>query len=422
MKHKLILFLFVLAASTACVHDDSEESETDARRQASVYVSYEQPRTAPGIVLQGAEGTEGTEGVSDTAPIIIKDFKAGDLLYFSQLTNTSAPNFTVLDDLSHPLYIYQYKQKDASWEKGFNFESTDDNNIFDWGTAEKNGSVGNAFSFFAFYYPENPTIESKGPDTFRVKDDQRGGEADRYDQSNFKKSDIMGAYHATSSLYTRMRFRLFHLMVYLKVTLYVPVYEDSGKESEKTYSGFKEGALQDAFVMNAQTDFTIEWQANRSSDTEAPLTQAVGDKRSIVMYRHPSDEEEIKIIDVKDYYTQDDIGQDRVRAYTFSVLFPAQTFSNDFLCFPILAPNNETMKYYYFASSQILGGADENKFGLSQGTLQELSLYLPRMTNETVLVDAKILPWHNAATDMTVTQGTTQDTAEGGESQNGENF
>lgn len=419
MKHKLILFLFVLAASTACVHDDSEESETDARRQASVYVSYEQPRTAPGIVLQGAEGTEGTEDVPDTAPIIIDGFKTGDLLYFSQLTNTSAPNFTVLGDLSHPLYIYRYKQKDASWEKGFNFESTDDNNIFDWGTAEKNGSVGNAFSFFAFYYPENQKSETEVPDAFRV-------EANQQDKANFMKSDIMGAYHATSSLYTRMRFRLFHLMVYLKVTLYVPVYEESGDESGKkdAYSGFKEGALQDAFVMNARTDFTIEWQANRSSDTEAPLTQVVdNNKQSIFMYRHPSDE---KIIiddfNVKDYYTQDDIVTDQVRAYTFSVLFPAQTFDGNFLCFPIQAPNNETMKYYYFSSSQILGGADENKFGLSQGTLQELSLYLPRKTNETVLVDAKILPWHNAATDMTVTQGTTQDTAEGGESQNGENF
>ena len=396
MKH-ILIYIFAFAMLASCVRDGSEGTTVDERRQSSVYVSYEQPKTAPGIVIAD-------DGEDDSAPIIIDQFEAGDLLYFSQQTSSKAPNFTDLEDENHPLYVYRYNQKDANWSEGYNFEYTDDHKIFDWDTVASLGSVGNAFSLFAFYFPTNQNIEAKLPDSFRVETNQQGTE-DIYDKSNFKKSDIMGAYHATSSLYTRLRFRLFHLMVYLKVTIYVPVYEDSESNDSFSYSGFKEGALQDAFVMNAYTDFTIEWQANRSSDTEAPLTQATGSKSNIKMYRHKSDESQIiEDFNVEEYYTKEKYGTDKVRAYTFSVLFPSQQFNDNFLCFKLLAPNNETMKYYYFSSSQIIDGADNSRYGLTQGTLQELHLYLPRMTNETVLVGANILPWFNASTDMTVTK------------------
>lgn len=386
----------------SCVRDGSENPTADERQQASVYVSKELPKTAPGIILSD-------DGNDDGAAIIIDKFETGDLLYFSQLTSSSSPNFTDLDDEAHPLYVYRYNQKDANWSEGYNFEYTDNHSIFDWDMVASLGSVGNAFSLFAFYFPTNQEIEPKPSGSFRVEADQRGT-TDPYDRSNFMKSDIMGAYHATSSLFTRLRFRLFHLMVYLKVTIYVPVYEDYDDNDSFSYSGFKEGALQDAFVMNAYTDFTIEWQANRSSDTEAPLTQATGGRRNITMYRHKSDEGQIiEDFNVEDYYTKEKFGTDRVRAYTFSVLFPSQQFNDNFLCFKLLAPNNETMKYYYFSSSQIIDGADNSRYGLTQGTLQELHLYLPRLTNETVLVGANILPWFDANTDMTVTKPQTDE-------------
>ena len=381
----------------SCAHDGSEGPMAGGHQQASVYVSYEQPKTAAGVVLADGEN-------DDSAAIIIDKFEAGDLLYFSQLIQSESPNFTDLDNENHPLYVYKYNEKGANWSEGYNFEYTDNRKIFDWDTVASLGSVGNAFSLFAFYFPTNRETMTNPSSCFHVEADQQGT-TDKYDKSNFMKSDIMGAYHATSSLYTRMRFRLFHLMVYLKVTIYVPVYEDSDSDDSYSYSGFKEGALKDAFVMNAYTDFKIEWQANRSSDTEAPLTQTDGNKSNIKMYRHMADETQIiEDFNVEDYYTKEKFGTDKVRAYTFSVLFPSQQFSDNFLCFKLLAPNNETMKYYYFSSSQIIDGADNGKYGLTQGTLQELHLYLPRMTNETVLVGANILPWFDANTDMTVTK------------------
>ena len=382
----------------SCVRGGSDNPAVDERQQVSVYVSSELPKAAPGVVISDDEN-------DDNAAIIIDKFAAGDLLYFSQLVPSSSPNFTNLENDAHPLYVYRYNEKDANWSEGFNFEYTDNLKIFDWDTVASLGSVGNAFSLFAFYFPTNQQTMTNPASCFHVEADQQGTTEDMYDKSNFMKSDIMGAYHATSSLYTRLRFRLFHLMVYLKVTIYVPVYEDSDSNGTFSYSGFKEGALKDAFVMNACTDFTIEWQANRSSDTEAPLTQATGDKRNIKMYRHKADESQIiEDFNVEDYYTKEKLGMDKVRAYTFSVLFPSQQFSDNFLCFKLLAPNNETMKYYYFSSSQIIDGADNSRYGLTQGTLQELHLYLPRLTNETVLVGANILPWFDANTDMTVTK------------------
>lgn len=219
----------------------------------------------------------------------------------------------------------------------------------------------------------------------------------------------MGAYHATSSIYTRMRFRLYHLMTYLKVTLYVPVYKGEFSEPEKqNYSGFNAGALKGGYLLNAITDFSIEWAASKSSDTEAPLVQSnqSSQRKNIKMYRHQVDEDATVSLPVKDYYNGSVDGviddMDEVRVYNFSVIFPTQAFSDNFLCFALTTPGGD-VKYYYFSGSQLLG-ADSDSYGLTQGTLQQLYLYLPRKTNQTVLVGAKILPWQNAQTDMTVSK------------------
>lgn len=394
MKYTLIVLLSFMGL-TSCDNNGSEQdsSKNVEQQVTTVSVLCQQRNAASGIDLNEDNNND------DTAPIIINSFEEGSLLYFSQMGPTQTPNF-LSEDASPYLYIYEYNQnKNATWEDGYNFSVWEDRKPLDWATVKNVGSVGNAFSIYAMYFPIDNEVK------FKVAQDQRGGKEDQYDKTNFMKSDIMGAYHATSSLYTRLRFRLFHLMAYLKVTLYVPDYEDelSDDNTKSSYSGFKEGALKEAFVINAYTDFNIEWRANRSSDTEAPLVQASGDKTNISMYRHNSDETKIiEDFNVKDYYTGDNLMIDKVRAYHFSVLFPSQSFGNDnFLCFTLETPEG-AMKYYYCSGSQIMG--DGGSFNLTQGTLQHLSLYLPRKTNETILVGAKILPWSDAVTDMTVTQ------------------
>lgn len=391
MKHAYIL-LCAAALSAACDKASRELPDAAGSQETEVSVSMQGQKTAPGIVLDAAAGSDA---------IIIDSFDEGSLLYFSQLGPASDPNFEDESEEKSPyLYIYAYNERTANWAEGYNFSLYGDRKAFDWEMVKSIGSVGNAFSLYAFYFPVGNRVK------FSVEENQAGAAETPYDTSNFMKSDIMGAYHATSSLYTRLRFRLFHLMVYLKVTIYVPVYEDnlSGDHAEASYSGFKAGALKGAFVMNANTDFTIEWHANRSSDTEAPLVRTTdGSQKNITMYRHEGDEERIlEEFDVRGYYDKEGALQtDRVREYSFSVLFPSQTFADNFLCFALQAPD-ESMKYYYFSGSQIMG--ESGDYRLTQGTLQQLYLYLPRTTNETVLVGANILPWSDASTDMTVTQ------------------
>lgn len=393
MKH-LSIFFILFAVLVSCNGQDPEEQDTTGQFVTSVSVSCQQPQAASGITRAGEDHF-----------IITEQFQVGDKLYFSQLPPTGTPNFTDPESTDNPLYIYSYDGRQAEWSDGYNFSLPEEDAkngtspIFDWRTVKEIGSVGNAFSLYAMYFP--------GDNNYRldIQTDQRGPEENRYDTSNFVKSDIMGAYHATSSLYTRLRFRLFHLMVYLKIKLYVPVFESEKKDGDFSYSGFNEGAVQSAQVLNVSTQLNIEWRANRSSDTEAPLTQqATGPKATIFMYGHEPDETNIETIDIADYYTNEPYGEDRVRTYEFSVLFPMQTVGDNFLCFTLQSPNSENdFRYYYFSGSQIVGDKSDS-YGLTQGTLQELHLYLPRKTNETVLIGAKILPWLPAETDMTVTK------------------
>lgn len=399
-KYTFIILLSLLVLVSCDSNDSEAKSDAVEQKVTSVSVMCQQRKAAPGIEMYDDDSNDDKDPINDTAPIIVNSFAPGDLLYFSQMGPSQNPNFNNTDATASPyVYIYRYNNENtsANWDEGYNFSVKPGCNDFDWDMVKQVGSVGNSFSMYAFHFPVDNKVR------FSIETNQRGPTDNPYDKDNFKKSDIMGAYHATSSLYTRLRFRLFHLMVYLKVTLYVPVYADEVSDSEMEYSGFNEDAVQGAFVMNAYTDFDISWRANRSSDTEAPLTNTntAGNKANIIMYRHQSTEDVIEDFNVAEYYTKQDITTDNVRAYHFSVLFPSQTFADNFLCFVLKTPQNET-KYYYFSGSQIVG--DSGNYGLVQGTLQHLYLYLPRKTNETILVGAKLLPWIDTATDMTVTK------------------
>ena len=345
--------------------------------------------TVSEIVLRRSERSAAVGIAEGDAPEITHDFHDGGLLYVSQMGTTAEPNFdpSIVEgenNLSN-LYIYEwYYNPAATWEDDYNFRPGTRPPL-KWAEVLARGSVGNAFSLYAMYFPVDHKIR------FDVETDQST-------EDNVRKSDIMGAYHATSALYSRLRFRLYHLMVYLKVKLYVPVYQDD--EDGNGYSGFEADAFQSALLRNAITDFGVEWRANRSSDTDAPLVMQrdVPTRSDIVMYSYPDLEPAVTDITVSDYYGTDDI-QDRVRVYNFSVIFPGQKFGDNFLRF-CLKNTEGTDKYYYFSASQLKTGATD--FNFTQGTLQELNLYLPRTGNTTILVKANILPWIEASTDMTV--------------------
>lgn len=199
-------------------------------------------------------------------------------LYVSQKTKKSNPFQDPEIEDSTPTYKYvYYYNPNADWEKGFNFKpvTDDDNqieqpdgttvngNALNWDDVGQNGSFGNGYSLFAMYYPVDNVPKLK------VQTDQSTLE-------NLMMSDIMGAYHSTSALYSRVRFRMFHLMVYLKVNLYVPVFRDDmtkgGKQQNS--SGYLRGDLTKAEVVHSFTDIGMEWGAIRGSDT-APKVVSV---------------------------------------------------------------------------------------------------------------------------------------------------
>ncbi|MCH5245872.1 MAG: hypothetical protein J1E84_05365 [Muribaculaceae bacterium] len=378
-KFKYYLFILPVIVCWACssTEQDDEPEQLTGEVVPKLYVAANKPLSAAEPLANEDEN------------MIIESFDSNSILYFSQLGTTLTPNFSNFDETAQP-YCYQYQyspEVGANWDKGYNFKCKKSCKPFDWTLVPQLGSVGNTFSFFAMYFPGDNEVKWKV-------------QADQSDKANFIRSDIMGAYHATSSLYTRLRFNLFHLMVYLKVTIYVPTHKDSDVNNNFSYSGFNEDALIGAYVLNANTQFDIDWLAVRSSDKMAPLTQSVDSKENIKMYTHSYTGETIKI-NVRDYYNGGSITEDDVRAYTFSVIFPSQAFNDNFLCFALKDVDNST-RYFYFSGSQIVG--DSGNYSLSQGTLQELTLYLPRNSNETILVGANILPWKDSLTDMTVSK------------------
>lgn len=392
MKFKLFIY-FILFFLVAC----SQHEETDRFQETGNIVEtisiYPQTRD----MAPDANNLEPGEAESI---IIDKSYFTSERskLFISQLGTSQSPNFTNPDQAEPYLYVYHYQDnQESDWNSGYNFITDSNRKPIDWKDVKKLGSVGNTFSFYAFYFPVSEEVN------FSVQTDQSVLE-------NFKKSDILGAYHATSALYTRLRFRLFHLMVYLKVTVYVPVLKSSLTSTSAEYSGFGENALQKAYILNAYNNFTIDWRANKSSDIEAPLTQPADNPvKSIQMYKHDQSSEIITLQNINEFYPQGDYTEDEVIAYNFSVLFPAgQKFDKNFLCLQLKAPDDH-LKYYYFSGDQANNSTGE--FGLNQGTLQQLFLYIPRKSNETILVKSKILPWYNSSTEMTVTKkdGNAQD-------------
>lgn len=399
----LIILLFLQLLSCSQKEELSGEENIVGEEVAHVSISRQPRKAAPGIdeLLPG-----------ETAAIVIDNsiFNENSILYISQMgpTDNENPNFTNLAEDAVP-YLYQYKfmgDNDATWDENYNFEKVTGRFPISWPTVKSIGSVGNSFSFYAMYFPVTETPGYSSTQGFSVAADQTGGEDNPYDNSNFIKSDILGAYHSTSALYTRMRFRLFHLMSYLKITLYVPVYESHLDEAgEMSQSGFEPGALQWGYMLNTIQNFDIEWRANRSSDTESPKVNPGNMRSNIKMYmEEPPQEYEPIQLPVQNYYPNGEMETDEVYAYNFSVLFPEQQFNDNFICFALKSIDN-SIKYYYFSSVYTDQSNNQNgTFNFESGTLQQLYLYLPRTTNDAILVGAKILPWNNSSTDMTVFQ------------------
>ena len=339
------------------------------------------------------------------------EFTEGSTIFISQQTDRASA-------FQDPNYIYAYTYNPnaigATWESGENFTSSKSIN---WGEISQRGTWTNGrFSLYALHFPKLNSIRQKtitnddGSSTilYNVLEDQSTLE-------NLEQSDVMSAF-STFDLFERMRYRLFHLMTYIRVRVYVPVYDN------ETKTGFASGALNSATVEGACPDFLIEWATNRSSFTQGPLIKAYsGETTSINMYRHTETSNEPIQIPYAQYLPDGFLTQpiegdyDNVRVYDFSVLIPVQNdiprvdengdpvygtdgkqimdpfYSSNFLNFNVTSPSGAQYKYYFNGS--FAANSSDIDLKLDQGYFQYMELYIPRVGNKVIYVSSKVNPW-----------------------------
>lgn len=513
--------LLASCSSDAVLSAEGDEEETS---DLVTEVSASCSGFTAGITRSDAETSKKT--VKDTDPeseayiLGMKEFKEGDKIYILQKGPNLTPKFPG-DFFDHRkdenykmpnnIYLYEYSRKDdATWSDGYNFKVMSKcSDPISWSTVKSNGSIGNSFVFYAFcdnlkdleprgsedlnpdwvgtgenlYYHHAYGGKWKKSDNVPAPYDYSNDWHAHHYQNHCGVPDFMGAYHTTSTLFSRPRFKFYHLLAYVRVTLYVPVvdtYRDKDPNNKDQEVERMTGYDETAFVLSnegenlnygagvwignntsgqrtARTRFTIDWNANRSSDKDAPLTQVLtnattpGFQFAYCMYRHnPLDvtdirykpetaakdfadiQEGIGIIDrfdvtefvvssanARKYLTSTD-GKyyDKVRRYEFSAAMPAQTISSSILMQIHMrvpgtgvdgirnggttsssGPYNNYAKYTLSASNLFAG---KNDLAFKQNTITHLRIYLPRAADEAILVNAEVLPWENTHTDMAV--------------------
>ena len=443
MKNIIILLGILFLLSTSCKEDKENPDITYPELSSQNINAFIGTRT-----INLDEEYPFGRGENEELPYFITGFNDKDILYISQMGTTSNPYFAsnanyTSETEADNLYIYEYiENQDANWNENSNFIPYLNNNKktspLDWTTIRNKGSVGNAFSFYSLFFPDNK------PKAFSIGDWQNKEESA---QSLAKKYDIMGAYHATSSLYTRMRFRLFHLTNMLHVTLLVPVEEYKADEQGiPSYSGFAENA----FLYNRQaggnvsdnvpgvfigipetvsktsnitngaqpeyikTNYSINWRANRSSDNDPPLVQTGATNGNPCLYMLKNVPSEPFEINVKYFNPTSKIETDMVRRYEFVGYYIGQTFTNAFISMRLISPGSDEGKgielvgsnvsgakflaFFYYANSKEENQLTGGEFDMgpnTQGSYQHITLYLSRESTNSIMVSAKVIPWEN---------------------------
>lgn len=325
------------------------------------------------------------------------------------------------------LYKYYYQDRYTStWDDdpgGYNFFPTDTVVKMNWDNIKFWGLNNTGYALYALYYPYNNKLpmDDAGNLDFYVEPNQTTKDA-------LRKSNFIGAYHSSSKSGQRLKFKLYHLTSYLKVTLYIPVFNahdtiinDAGKK-EEVRTGFPADALQSAEVRNVFNHFRINWYGGRSSDT-APITAVTTENpRTDVLMYIPQAEDytdtdglppvvTVKLADyIRDAANNPDLPEtDQCWKITLSALIPGgqdypigdqdyplgQTWTDlNFLRFNMRQNIGEVPKRYVFSGNSSLGliGSGD-PLNIGQGRIQHLSLYLPRYGAKAVLLGANIEDW-----------------------------
>lgn len=329
-----------------------------------------------------------------------------------------------------PTYDYQYIPSYKEPEDGdawsdpncYNFTPSMNSEQLEWNKIIEVGSVSAAYPMYCLYFPGENQIRQARADNdmiyYYVHKDQSSLE-------KLRASDILGAYHSTNQIFERIRFKLHHLMTYLRIRLYVPIYDDT------KHTGYREGSLLYATLDGANPNFTIEWTYVLATEDPLRIVPLAGEDK-ITMYQHPLPEgttqHPLVEIPYKKYlrsgYPDQGItgDYDKVRVYDFSVIIPPQltnkeggtgSFADEqFLNFYLRTNAGGTTRYYFTQDNKGIMNTDQdndkdknedkdqNVLDLNQGVFQYLQLYLPRVGNQIVFVGAQVNPWTHTHTDM----------------------
>lgn len=294
---KYILLPLAVSVLFSCSEnrDDIAEEVEGSRFLGEISVDM---ASRPVLMVAGDNADEENDPYQGEAIFDVEFIPDESILFVSQRTRFQYPFTSTNKTYSYVYFRNQY----AGWEEGFNFKPYDagdydpdlepNPNALDWDVVSSKGSVGNGFALYAMYYP-----------------DQQNNRLSVYnDQSTLgalRNSDIMGAYHSTSALYSRVRFMLYHLMVYFKINLYVPVYDEtfkteSGTSTSQGFSGFTAASLIDAAIKNVCPDFSIDWSASISSETSPVVNISENYKdllTDIRMYSHAHYNDDYVLVD-----------------------------------------------------------------------------------------------------------------------------
>lgn len=275
-------------------------------------------------------------------------------------------------------YVY-YTNPSAVWDSGFNFQPYGDHAL-DWAQIEAAGELSGGYTLGALYYPVEYEVQNAVPE-------------DQSIYNNLLSANVLGAYHTTNAVKSRLRFRFFHLMAAVRVTLLIPEWDPV------TNTGFGADAAKSAFMLKVRSDYTIDWPNTLSSEeyptpsipTDAPETE-------IKMYLE-SVSNEVYEVDLSEYGS-DYPETEKVRSATFVVVFPPQQPTNDgpTMRFFLTTMGGTEKRFIWYSSSIDKGTLEFN----ARNTITNLTLFLPRVDNDAILISSYIVPWTEAESEFTV--------------------
>ena len=364
----LLLGIFLFS----CREAEVETSQGQNEKTLSVFASTRSEEDGDDDLVTMPNGI--TDILNDN---FVEDYS---LIYISQRgPDNVEPAFDNPD--SDNLYTYSYYENPAAtWESGYNFAPFGDKEL-DWKNIEDIGMIGNGYIFFSMYFPEDNKIR------FFVESDQS-------DLKNLRRSNVLGALHTTDKIDSRLRFKFYHLMAFLNVTLYVPVFDESDN------SGFLENALDKGTVLNINPNFSIDYSIVDGADQSLMVGLDGNNRSDVEMFIHEGSES--TTINVAEFYPNSDIETDNVRKYTLSVLMPAgqNIQEGDFLRFQLHTPGGTVKKYVFSTSIQSIN------LQIEKGLVTQLGLYIPRKENNTILIDTEILDWNKSSSEMNLVEET----------------